>query len=49
MSTWLMIMIFPGHNSVADENGQDLRFTSLLKVLNALDVTLEEFFSEGFD
>ncbi len=31
------------------EKGKDLRFSSLLKVLKALDITLEEFFSEGFD
>jgi len=31
------------------ENGEDLRFSSLLKVVNALDISLEEFFSEGFD
>jgi transcriptional regulator with XRE-family HTH domain len=31
------------------EQGQDLRFSSLLRVLVALDVTLEEFFSEGFE
>lgn len=31
------------------EKGTDLRFTSLLRVLNALEITLEEFFSEGFD
>ncbi len=30
------------------EKGQDLRFTSLVKVVDALGVTLEEFFSEGF-
>ena len=31
------------------ENGQDLRYTSLVKVIKALGVTMEEFFSEGFD
>lgn len=31
------------------EKGEDLRYTSLLKVVRALDMTLEEFFSEGFD
>ena len=31
------------------ENGEDLRFSSLLKVLKALDVSLSEFFSEGFE
>jgi hypothetical protein len=31
------------------EKGQDLRFTSLAKVVYALGVTMEEFFSEGFD
>jgi transcriptional regulator with XRE-family HTH domain len=31
------------------EKGEDLRYTSLLKVVRAFDMTLEEFFSEGFD
>ena len=31
------------------EKGQDIRFSSLLKVLKALGVSLEEFFREGFD
>ena len=31
------------------EQGQDLRFSSLLKVLKALDISLEEFFKEGFN
>lgn len=31
------------------ENGADLRFSSLLKVLKALDISLIEFFSEGFE
>lgn len=31
------------------ENGEDLYFSSLLKVLAALDITLAEFFGEGFD
>lgn len=30
------------------ENGQDLRYTSLIKVIDALGVSVEEFFSEGF-
>lgn len=30
------------------EKGEYLRFSSLLKVLKAFDITLEEFFSEGF-
>lgn len=30
------------------EQGQDLRFSSLLKVLKALDVSLDEFFEKGF-
>ena len=30
------------------EKGQDLRFSSLCKVLKALDISLEEFF-KGFD
>lgn len=31
------------------ERGEDLRFSSLLKVLDAFDMTVKEFFSEGFD
>ncbi|MDG1777996.1 MAG: helix-turn-helix transcriptional regulator [Flavobacteriaceae bacterium] len=31
------------------EQGQDLRFSSLLKVLKAFNVTPEEFFKKGFD
>lgn len=30
------------------EKGEDLRYSSLLKVIRALDITLEEFFGEGF-
>ena len=33
----------------AYEKGQNITFASLLRVLKALDVTLDEFFSEGFD
>ena len=31
------------------ENGQDLRYSSLIKVIKALGITVEEFFSEGFE
>lgn len=31
------------------EQGKDLRFSSLVKVLKALNITIEEFFREGFD
>ena len=31
------------------EIGTDMQYTSLLKVAKALDMSLEEFFSEGFD
>jgi transcriptional regulator with XRE-family HTH domain len=31
------------------ENGQDLKFSSLLKVVTAFDMTFTEFFSEGFE
>lgn len=31
------------------ETGGDLRFSSLLKVLKGLDISLAEFFSEGFE
>jgi hypothetical protein len=30
------------------EKGQDLQFTSLVRVVNAFEMTLEEFFKEGF-
>lgn len=31
------------------EKGEDLRFSSLLKVIKALGLTPQEFFSEGFE
>ena len=31
------------------ENGQDMKFSSLLKVLDALGIPLAEFFGEGFE
>lgn len=31
------------------EKGHDLRFTSLLKILKAMNISLKEFFSEGFE
>lgn len=31
------------------EKGENLTFTSLLKIIEAFDITLEEFFREGFD
>lgn len=31
------------------ENGEDLKFSSLLKVLKALDISLKDFFNDGFD
>jgi len=31
------------------EKGSDLQFSSILKVLKALDISLKDFFSEGFD
>lgn len=30
------------------EKEEDLKFSSLLKVINALDISLKEFFEEGF-
>lgn len=30
------------------EQGQDLRFSSLVKIVSAFGMTLEDFFSEGF-
>jgi transcriptional regulator with XRE-family HTH domain len=31
------------------EKGQNLQFASLVKIVKAFDMTLAEFFSEGFD
>lgn len=31
------------------EKGHDLRFSSLIKVLKAMDISLKDFFSDGFD
>jgi len=31
------------------EQGEDLRFSSLVKVIKAMGMTLKEFFSEGFE
>jgi len=31
------------------EKGEDLRFSSLLKVLKSLNISLKDFFSEGFE
>jgi transcriptional regulator with XRE-family HTH domain len=31
------------------ENGEDLRYSSLLKVVRAFGMTMEEFFREGFE
>jgi hypothetical protein len=31
------------------EQGQDLRYSSLVKIVNAFGMTMNEFFSEGFD
>lgn len=30
------------------ERGEDLRFSTLVKIIEAFNMTLEEFFSEGF-
>ena len=30
------------------ERGEDLRYSSLLRIIYALDMTVEEFFGEGF-
>ena len=30
------------------ENGQDLRYTTVVRLANCFDMTIEEFFSEGF-
>ena len=31
------------------ENGRDIRFSTLLRVVEALDMSLKDFFAEGFD
>jgi DNA-binding XRE family transcriptional regulator len=31
------------------ERGEDLRYTSLLKICEALDISVKEFFNEGFE
>lgn len=31
------------------EQGQDLRFSSLVRVVNAFGITLQDFFKEGFN
>ena len=31
------------------EKGEDLKFSSLMKVIRALDISVKDFFSEGFD
>ncbi len=31
------------------ENGTDIQYSSLLKIAKAFNMTLEEFFSKGFD
>jgi len=31
------------------ERGEDMRFSSLIKIVKAFDMTLEDFFSEGFE
>ncbi len=38
-----------GGGFLRGNKGQDIRLTSLLRILNAFDMTLEEFFKEGFD
>lgn len=31
------------------ENGGNIKFTTLIRILNHLDLSLKEFFSEGFE
>lgn len=31
------------------EKGHDLRFSSLLKILKAMDISIKDFFNKGFD
>lgn len=32
-----------------EKGGEDMRISSLFKIIDAFDMTLEEFFSEGFE
>ena len=40
---------FPRSQFGRYERGEDLRYSSLLKVISAFGLTVKEFFSEGFD
>lgn len=31
------------------ENGQDLRYTTIIRLANCFDMSIKDFFSEGFD
>jgi transcriptional regulator with XRE-family HTH domain len=31
------------------ENGQDLRYSTIVRLVNCFDMSIDEFFSEGFD
>ncbi len=31
------------------ENGQDLRYTTIIRLANCFEMSIKEFFSEGFD
>ena len=31
------------------ENGQDLRYSTLIKIISAFEISVSEFFAEGFD
>jgi transcriptional regulator with XRE-family HTH domain len=31
------------------ENGQDLRYSTIIRLANCFDMTIKEFFSEGFE
>jgi hypothetical protein len=40
---------FPRSQYARYEKGQDLQYSTLMKVLYAFDISISEFFSEGFD
>lgn len=40
---------FPRSQMGRYEKGEDLRYSSLVRIVKAFGMTLEEFFSEGFD
>jgi len=46
---WAYDHDFPRAQFGRYEQGQDIRFTSIVKLAKAFGLTVEEFFAEGFD